>query len=300
MTKNFRQYQIPYFMKNLFSALFILLLLSSCGSLKKNDLKKSDLKRDVELVTSEGSIVLRLYDDTPLSRNNFLKLVKEGMYDSILFHRVIEGFMIQAGEAVDQDAAAEKRKSKGFPETIPAEITATHFHKRGALGAARMGDDVNPLRAGSEIQFYIVHGKTYTDSTLDIAETRINKMLAHNQVINSAGFKPKFEKLQEYKKTDEPAYERTISALTSELDSLTKSELETMQLFHFSEVNREIYKTVGGAAHLDQNYTVFGEVISGMEVVDKIAATETGKADRPVGNIFILSTQLVKREKEEK
>jgi cyclophilin family peptidyl-prolyl cis-trans isomerase len=155
------------------------------------------------------------------------------MYDSILFHRVIESFMIQAGESTDQKKAESKRRSRGFPQTIAAEITPHHFHKRGALGAARMRDDVNPSRDGSDIQFYIVGGKSYTDSTLALAEHRINNMLAYNHVINNPTNKPAFEKLQELRKISDSTNEKAISQRKDELDSLTEIELEAMQLFQF-------------------------------------------------------------------
>lgn len=285
-------------MKRIFTLLITALLFYSCTTIRESGLKKSDLNKDIELITTEGAIVLRLYDDTPISRNNFLKLGKEGMYDSILFHRVIENFMIQAGESLDSKKLDERRKSKNINNIVPAEILPNHFHKRGALGAARMGDDVNPARDGSYIQFYIVHGKTYTDSALDSAEKRVNKMIAYNRVINDPRHKEKHKALQDLRKTRDSKDVSEIDQLKNELDSLTNLELAQMSYYKYPEANREVYKTIGGAAHLDQNYTVFGEVISGMDVVDKIAATQTGKGDRPVENIFILSTRLVKREKQ--
>lgn len=277
-------------MKTALYLVSLLLVLSSCDSLNKSKVTKKDLKKDIEFVTSEGSIVLRLYDDTPLSRNNFLKLSKEGMYDSILFHRVIEKFMIQAGEAF-----IEKKNSLNQSELVPAEISNTHFHKRGAIGTAREGDDVNPERKGSFIQFYIVQGRTYTDSTLDIAEKRINKMLAYNHVINDPTNNPTFIHYQKLLKTSTPNERDAIGKLKSELDSLAAIEQQSMTPFSYPEAHREVYKTIGGAAHLDQNYTVFGEVVSGMEIVDKIAASKTNKHDRPLEDILILSTRLIQR-----
>lgn len=282
-------------MKTALYLVSMLLVLSSCDSLSKSKVTKKDLKKDIEFVTSEGSIVVRLYDDTPLSRNNFLKLSKEGMYDSILFHRVIEKFMIQAGEAFDKDAFIKKKNSLNQSEMVPAEISNTHFHKRGAIGAAREGDDVNPERKGSFIQFYIVQGRTYTDSTLDIAEKRINKMLAYNHVINDPANNLTFIHYQKLLKTSTPNQRDAIGKLKSELDSLAAIEQQSMTPFSYPEAHREVYKTMGGAAHLDQNYTVFGEVVSGMEIVDKIAASKTNEHDRPLKDILILSTRLIKR-----
>jgi cyclophilin family peptidyl-prolyl cis-trans isomerase len=276
-------------------AFALLLFLASCHSLSKSKISKKDLKKDIELVTTEGTIVLRLYDDTPLSRNNFLSLVKEGMYDSILFHRVIEGFMIQAGERFNEDSFKKKKELLAFKDLIPAEITNSHFHRRGVLGAAREGDDVNPDRQGSFIQFYIVQGRTYTDSTLDIAEKRINKMLAYNQVINDPANNSTFSKYQELAKNRDSREGDAIKELKNLLDSLAEIKLLNMTPYQYPESHREAYKTIGGAAHLDQNYTVFGEVISGMDIVDKIAATKTSNRDRPLENILILSTRLIDR-----
>lgn len=276
-------------------AFAMLLFLASCHSLSKSKISKKDLKKDIELVTTEGTIILRLYDDTPSSRNNFLSLVKEGMYDSILFHRVIEKFMIQAGERINEETFRKKKDLLAFEDLVPAEINSTHFHKRGALGAAREGDDVNPDRQGSFIQFYIVQGRTYTDSTLDIAEKRINKMLAYNKVINDPSHNSTFTKYQELLKKRDSRDGDTIKELKSKLDSLAEIKLLSMTPYQYPESHREAYKTVGGAAHLDQNYTVFGEVISGLEIVDKIAATKTSNRDRPLENIMILSTSLIDR-----
>ena len=207
-------------------------------------LKKKDRKRDIEMVTTEGTIILRLSDSTPLHRDNFLRLVKSQYFDSVLFHRVIQYFMIQAGDPASKNAVAGKPLGdSGAPYTIPAEFRISLFHKRGVLAAARESDDTNPLRASSGSQFYIVQGKKYTDSMLNLVE--INRL------------------------------KRKIP------DSL-----------------REIYKTIGGTPQLDQSYTIFGEVVSGMETVDKIAAEPTSKGDdmdRPLKDVRILSTKLIKR-----
>ena len=209
-------------------------------------LKKRDRKRDVELTTTAGILVLRLYNKTPLHRDNFLRLVKARYYDSVLFHRVIRNFMIQAGDPVSRRAAAGVALGEGGPDyTVPAEFVPHLFHKRGVLAAAREGDGVNPEKKSSASQFYIVQGKKFTDAGLDSVET----------------FRLEGRKIP--------------------------------------EVQRDVYKSTGGTPHLDQNYTVFGEVVRGLEVVDSIAAspTSTQPADRPVTDIRILKTRLVKRKK---
>ncbi|HLO82027.1 MAG TPA: peptidylprolyl isomerase [Chitinophagaceae bacterium] len=203
-------------------------------------IRKKDRKKDVMMITDSGTIILRLSDSTPLHRDNFIRLVKKGFYDSIAFHRVIRNFMIQAGNPLTK--RPNGADDAGY--TLPAEIRPSLFHKKGALAAARMGDDVNPEKRSSGSQFYIVQGKVFTPAGLDSVET----------------FRLKGRKLP-------PAH-------------------------------REVYQTLGGAPHLDQNYTVFGEVVSGLEVVDKIAATKTtGRegADKPLTDIRIVKVSLVKR-----
>lgn len=208
-------------------------------------IKKKDRKKDIELVTTEGILVLRLSDSTPQHRDNFLRLVKAHYFDSLLFHRVIKGFMIQAGDPTSKRAAAGLPLGNGGAGyTVPAEVVSSLFHKKGALAAARTGDDVNPEKRSSASQFYIVQGKTFSDAQMDSIEVR---------------------RLQGRKIAPE---------------------------------RREYYKTIGGTPQLDGNYTVFGEVVKGLEVVDKIAAVETSKGpdkDRPIADVRILSAKLVKR-----
>lgn len=209
-------------------------------------LSKKDRKRDVLLQTSYGDIVIRLSDSTPLHRDNFLKLVKSGYYDSVLFHRVINRFMIQSGDPESKRAAAGQQLGNGGPNyTIPAEFRTTLFHKKGVIAAARQGDDVNPQKASSGSQFYIVQGKAFSDAGLDSLETfRLKRKIPADQ--------------------------------------------------------REVYKTIGGTPHLDQNYTVFGEVVKGIEVIDKIAAVPTSRGvdrDRPLENVKIIKAKLIKRKK---
>ena len=214
---------------------------------KDSTIKKKDRKRDVLLHTSMGDIVIRLSDSTPLHRDNFLKLVKVGFYDSVLFHRVIKNFMIQSGDPESKSAPAGSPLGNGGPSyTIPAEFRKTIFHKKGVIAAARQEDNVNPQKESNGSQFYIVQGKIFTDAGLDSVETfRMNG--------------------------------RKIPAN-----------------------RREVYKTIGGTPHLDENYTVFGEVIKGLEAVDKIAAVQTSMGadrDRPLEAVRIIKAKLVKRVK---
>ncbi|HEY8969912.1 MAG TPA: peptidylprolyl isomerase [Puia sp.] len=223
---------------------FAACILSSCNPRLADGLRKHDLHKDVEMITTKGTIVLRLSDSTPLHRNNFLALVKKGYYDSVLFHRVIRRFMIQAGDPGSKHAAAGAPLGDGGPAyTIPAEFRTSLFHKKGALAAAREGDDVNPQKASSGSQFYIVQGRVFSPAGLDSVEQ----------------FRLKGRKI--------PAGQRAV------------------------------YQSIGGAPHLDQAYTVFGEVIRGMEVVDSIAASPTSGRpyDRPLQDIRILKMRLIHR-----
>jgi peptidyl-prolyl cis-trans isomerase B (cyclophilin B) len=226
-----------------FAAAFILLMIA-CNPKIGEGLRKNDLKKDVELTTTKGVIVLRLSDSTPLHRNNYLKLVKRHFYDSIQFHRIIKSFMVQAGDPKTKNPAGQLKHEDSLGYTIPAEFRPTLFHRKGVLAAARTSDDVNPTKASSPSQFYIVQGRIFTDAGLDSVET----------------FRLKGRKIP----VDE----------------------------------REVYKTIGGAPHLDQNYTVFGEVVSGIAVVDSIANTPTtGRqgGDRPTSDVRIIKARLVKR-----
>jgi peptidyl-prolyl cis-trans isomerase B (cyclophilin B) len=230
----------------------LLLLLVTCSSLlafSQPDVKltKKDRQRDIELITTEGIIILRLSDSTPQHRDNFLGLVKSKYYDSVLFHRVIKNFMIQGGDSASMSAAARQSLYNSSPNyTLPAEFTSTLFHKKGALAAARKGDNENPERRSSSSQFYIVHGQQYTDKEMDSIE-----------VVRLQGRKILPER-------------------------------------------RAYYKNIGGTPQLDGNYTIFGEVVRGQEVVDKIAMVQTATGagrDRPLQDVRILSAKLVKRKR---
>ena len=182
----------------------------------------------IKIWTDSGTMIVKLYDSTPLHRDNFAKLVKQGFYDSLLFHRVIAGFMVQGGDPTSKNAASDVMLGNGGSDMarIPAEFRSSLFHKKGVLAAAR---DNNPEKASSACQFYLVQGKTYSDQDL-------------NNIENSIGHK-------------------------------------------FSAEQRLVYRTIGGTPFLDQNYTVFGEVVSGMEVIDKIARAQTNGANRPLKDI---------------
>lgn len=271
-----------------------LLLLSSCNPLIEQGVYRKDLGKDIEIRTTSGTIVFRLSDETPKHRNNFIRLVNTHTYDSLLFHRVINHFLIQTGDPTSKTAPAGTELGEAdLPYAVPAEINTHLFHKRGAINAARTGDDENPLRNSSSTQFTIIQGRVYTDSTLKVAENRLNYMLAYNRVIRKAENKTLVDKMEAIRTGKLP--QDSLNVLQGRLKKLAQTELLTMPRYSIPEAQRNIYTTSGGAAHLDQNYTVFGEVISGMEVVDKIAAQKTDTHDRPTDNVRILSVRLVKR-----
>jgi cyclophilin family peptidyl-prolyl cis-trans isomerase len=195
--------------------------------------------KKVLIETTRGNVTVMLYDETPVHRDNFIKLAESGFYEGLLFHRVINSFMIQGGDPESKDAPAEKMLGNGGPGyTLPAEITPKYFHKKGALAAARTGDQTNPQRRSSGSQFYIVQGKSYTDM---------------------------------------------------QLDSMEKQLFTT-----FTDDQRDAYTTTGGVPHLDAQYTVFGEVVEGLSIVDSIAGVEVGKNDRPVADVKIIKMTVIK------
>ncbi len=269
-------------------------LFVSCNPLIEEGVRKKDLKKDIEMKTDYGDVVFRLSDETPLHRNNFIRLIKKQVYDSLLFHRVIQNFVVQTGDPDSKHALpGVELGNGGLPYTVPKEVNEHLFHKRGALNAAREGDDENPLQASSSTQFTFIQGRVYNDSTLNIAENRINYMLAYNRVIRKPGNKRLYEqlrRLQTGKGTTD-----SLAVVMAEMKRLANAEVAASQRYIIPENRRQVYKTVGGAAHLDWSYTVFGEVIRGMDVVDKIAAAKTDKLDRPLRDVHILSVKFVPR-----
>jgi cyclophilin family peptidyl-prolyl cis-trans isomerase len=243
----------------------------------------------VELVTNYGTIILQLSDQTPLHRDNFIKLVEAGTYDSLLFHRVIKDFMIQGGDVQSKYADSVARLgSNDLPYQIPAEIVPGLFHKKGALAAARTN---NPQRASSSTQFYIVQGKIQNDSLLTHYEGRINQMLSRHFGINDPSNKAIIDSLEMARTAKDTAM---VQELNTRLNTIL-ANYSNFEKYKIPDAHREIYKTVGGTPHLDQNYTVFGEVISGLEVVDAIAAVETNRQDRPLTEVRILSMIIISK-----
>ena len=236
----------------------------------------------VRIKTSEGDIVVRLYDETPLHRDNMLKLAKEGYYDGTLFHRVIKDFMIQGGDPDSKDAPAGKMLGTGGPDyTLPAEFVYPQlFHKRGAISAARLGDEVNPKRESSGSQFYIVWGKVYKPTELKQLEKQMamqQEQTVFNQLVGEHR-----EQIMDLRRNRDRA---GLHALQDELVVETKAKCKEMGKPQFTPEQVEAYTTVGGTPFLDNQYTVFGEVESGLDVVEKIQNCQTLRGDRPKTDI---------------
>lgn len=229
-------------MNKLISLLLFIIAIHSCNPKLSNGLRANDLNKDVEMITDKGIIIIRLSDSTPLHRDNFLRLAKQGYYDSMLFHRVIKNFMVQSGDPDSKHATPGQILGNGDPGySVPAEFRESLFHHKGVIAAARIGDDVNPMKASAGSQFYIVQGMKFSKGFLD--------------------------------------------------------SLEISKKIKISPYQKEAYTKIGGTIHLDGAYTVFGEAIKGLDVIDSIAAVKTDSMDRPINNIRIIKMKLIRRAK---
>jgi peptidylprolyl isomerase len=246
---------------------------------------------NVVITTNYGVIKIKLYNETPLHRDNFVKLVKEHYYDSVLFHRVIQKFMIQGGDPDSKKALPGATLGEGGPGyTIPAEIDKRVFHKRGALAAARESDLDNPTQASSGSQFYIVQGRIYTDSLLQTQAIKITKRTLFNYFINLTENKHYLEDYRRYVKLENIDSVKYINDI---FNAKVDKELPNVAQYKFTPEQIKAYTTIGGTPGLDNTYTVFGEVYEGMEVVDLIAAQKVDGNSRPLDDIRIISITII-------
>lgn len=241
----------------------------------------------ISIKTTLGDIKIKLYDDTPLHRDNFIKLIKTGFYEGVSFHRVIKDFMIQGGDPATKTDPVTDRPDSLDTYTIPAEFTTSHFHKKGALAAARQGNDVNPEMKSSGTQFYIVQGIKYSDDELNLLEQRTNSSTRQSL----------FNRL----------IKETADSVSLSGTTITDGEIQeiaSVKLFQhltnnadykIPEEHREVYKSMGGVPRLDGTYTVFGEVIEGLDVVDRIVSVSTDSNDKPVSDIKIIKIKIVSK-----
>lgn len=236
----------------------------------------------LKIKTTEGDIVIRLYDETPRHRDNFLKLAKNGYFNGTLFHRVIKDFMIQGGDPDSKNAPKGKILGTGGPDyTIPAEfVYPRYFHKRGALSAARTGDEVNPDRESSGSQFYIVWGKNYKPAKLKQMERQM-AMQQEQEVFNLLA-KEHREEIMEFRRNRDQA---GLQTLQEQLIEETKKICRQKGKPTFTTEQTEAYTTVGGTPFLDNQYTVFGEVEEGINVVERIQNRKTDRNDRPTEDV---------------
>ena len=268
---------------------FIALTACSAGSKKQTNHHMENEKRTlVKLETTMGNITVALYNETPKHRDNFIKLVKEGVYDSTLFHRVIKQFMIQAGDPDSKNASDTAMLGSGdVGYTIPAEFNPKFFHKKGVLAAARQGDDVNPEKASSGCQFYIVTGRKFTEPQLLGMENKINEQ--REEALFDSLARQHMKEIYKMRKAGDNA---GLLELQDTLEAQARELADKEEKFRFTPEQIKAYSTVGGAPHLDGSYTVFGEVTEGMEVVENIEIAKTNRADRPVENIRILKASI--------
>ena len=268
-----------------FLFLGLALAIFGCNNSESAQDKEVELRK-VELSTNYGTITIALYNETPIHRDNFIKVAADGVLDSLLFHRVIASFVVQSGDTDSKNAVAgQKLGDGGLPYLMDAEINPELFHKRGAVGMAR---DDHPLKASHSTQFYIVQGKVANDSLIEIAHKRINEWRAKTEFL----LLPENEEIKDQMVW---AFQKDTAQFNQLNDSINQIAAEFTDFTQYSipKKHLDVYKSLGGIPHLDQNYTVFGEVVQGMNIVDSIAAIQTDTNDRPVEDIRILKANYL-------
>lgn len=276
--------------KNVLIVLTVLVCsITACKSGQNKD-NKMDKETVLKIETSLGDIKVKLYNETPLHRDNFLKLVEDGTLNGTLFHRIIKDFMVQAGDPESKNAPKGKMLGSGdVGYTIPAEfVYPMYFHKKGALSAARQGDESNPKKASSGCQFYIVTGKVYNDSTILSMEQQQNQNKL-TTIFNALAQQHMKEVYKLRKANDEEG----LYALQDTLLAQAEAEAAKQPDFHFTPQQIKAYTTVGGTPHLDNEYTVFGEVVEGLDIVDKMQQVKTDRSDRPAEDVKIIKVSVI-------
>ena len=271
-----------------FLSFLLLLILFTCKEAPSTQNEQNDEQRTkIKMVTDFGTIHIELYNETPKHRDNFTKLANNKTLDSLLFHRVINSFMIQGGDTDSKYAKpGDTLGNGGLDYTVDAEFHPDLFHKKGVLASAR---DNNPERASSSTQFYIVQGKVQNDSLLKVNQTRINSSLAEYYVKKDSTYKNIADALDNAIQQDNW---ETYNLYNDSIKSIAQT-YSNYKKYTIPKSHRIVYKSIGGTPHLDQNYTVFGEVVKGLEIIDSIAAVKTNNLDRPVKDIRIISVKVL-------
>lgn len=241
----------------------------------------------VTIRTTMGDVTVLLYDDTPLHKENFIKLCQSNEYEGVIFHRVIKDFVVQGGDPSSKERVPGKMYGDGGQYTVPAEIRPNHFNKRGALIDAKEGDDVNWERASDGTQFCFVQGSVLDDEDLDKRETRINEF-RRNWL---------YYKFRAQLKSENPtlADEANEDQLHTQASIMVADTLDVLGPYIIPQEHRQVYKTIGGTPHLDGMVTIFGEVTEGLDIVEKISLVETDENDRPVNDVIIKSTKVFQK-----
>ena len=265
-------------MKNTLIVVMLALFLMACSSKPKETF--------VSISTPYGDIVVKLYDSTAKHKENFIKLTSIGYFNGLLFHRVIENFMIQGGDPTSRNAKPGVLLGDGDTSyTIPFEYVPSYLHKRGAFAAARNSDDVNPLKASSASQFYIVQGKVFTNNELDAVELKVERRTKQYIMMNLLKKQGNEAELEAFKEMVEKRDTANMQLIVNKYHDAVEAQYMRTKPFKLTAEQRRVYTTIGGTPHLDGAYTVFGEVVSGMDIVDKIAAVKTDTNNRPVIDI---------------
>ena len=279
-------------MKKLLPILLFASLATSCGQDKDDYL--------VTIKTSFGEMKAVLYEETPLHRDNFIKLTEKKYFDSLLFHRVMDGFMIQGGDPDSKKAQPGQQLGQGGPGyTVPAEFNEKFYHEKGALAAARLGDQMNPKKESSGSQFYIVQGRPISQAEVESLKCNQAKLMEGlTQMYRSGQYQAMFDSLNQVGATgDRAAYEAKMISFAPRVEKITGLKIINTP----NPEKIKAYTTVGGAAFLDGEYTVFGKVISGLDVIDKIAAVAKDPGDRPIDDVrMTVTVEKMKRSQIEK